>query len=130
MQIEVLEAVVEDVDRAAQLRLGEPARQVAAAGDEHGDAVERARQHQRLVPRSIEIGADARRIADDDDAVDGGAAAVAAAENRRPLAGVAQERGRESGQRRLGTAAGGEIADTDDRPIEPTPAETIGGVAR
>ena len=74
------------------MMLGEAAREVAAGRDEHRDARQLTREHQRLVAGAIEIGADAAGIADDDDAVVGVAAPVAAAENGRALAHVAQPR--------------------------------------
>src|SRR5262249_30633525 len=116
---EMLEPVVQHVDRAAKAAFGEASGEVAAARDEHGHAVELARQHQRLVARPIEIRAHALRVADDDDAVLGAAAGVAATEDGGTLAGVAQRARDESGHRRLGTAAGREIADTHHRAIEP-----------
>ena len=91
-QIEMLKPVVQHVDGAAEVLLGEAAGEVAARRDQHGDPVELPREHQRLVAGAIEIGADAVRIADDDDAVGRVAAAVAAAEDGRALAHVAQPR--------------------------------------
>ena len=48
-QLEMLKAVVEQVDGGAELVLGEAAGEIAIGADQHRHAGQRARQHQRLV---------------------------------------------------------------------------------
>jgi hypothetical protein len=72
------------------------------------------REHERLVAGAVEIGADASWIAHHDHAIRGVTARITPAQNRGALAARAQAVRHESGQRRLGTAADGEIADADD----------------
>ena len=69
IELQMLEPVVEHVDRGAEMVLGEAPGQIPIARREHGRPGQLTREHQRLVARAIEIAADAVRIADDDDAV-------------------------------------------------------------
>jgi hypothetical protein len=81
MQIEVLKPVVQDVDGAAEMALGETSREIPAARGKDGDAIETPRQHEWFVARAIQIRADAVRVADDDHSVRRIAPRVASAED-------------------------------------------------
>src|SRR6266568_5712232 len=115
VQGKVLKAIVEHVDRAAEVVLGQTSGKIAAGRREHGDAVEAPREHQRLVAGTVEIRANAVGIAHDDHAIPRVAPGVAAAQNRGPFAHLAQARRDQRGQRRLRPAADRDIADADDR---------------
>ena len=60
-QLEMLKAIVQQVDGRAEPALREPARQIAIGADQHADAGQRAGEHQRLVAGLIEIGQHAGR---------------------------------------------------------------------
>ncbi len=113
VQIEVLKTIVEHVHGAAEMMLGQAAREVPAARRKDGHTGETARKHQRFVSRAIQIRTDTGRIADDDDAVGGVAPCVAAAQDRRMFTHRAQAFGHQTGQWSLGTSAGRKIADAD-----------------
>jgi hypothetical protein len=113
VQIEVLKPVVEHVDGATKVVLGQASGEIPAAGREHRNAVEATRKHERLVAGAIEICADAARVAHDDHAVRRVAPPVAATEDRRPFAARAQPFGDKGGHWRFGTPASREIADAD-----------------
>ena len=86
IELQVLEPIVEDVHRRAEVVLGETARQVAIARREDRDARQLPRQHQRLVAGPIEIRADAVGVAHDDHTVFRSPPRVAATQDRRTLA--------------------------------------------
>jgi hypothetical protein len=129
IELQVLKAVVEDVDRRPEVVLGEAAGEVAIRTGQHGRARQLPRQHQRLVARARQVGADAARIAHDDDAVAVLGAAVAAAQDRGPLAHLEQRLCDICRHRRLAAAANRKVADADDRSPEPLPQVGASGVA-
>ena len=129
IELQMLKAVVEHVDRGAELGFGEDAGAIAVGTGQHDDAGQLPRQHHRLVARHIEAGADLPRVADDDDVLRLARAAVAAAENGRLLAHLEQHPGDGGRERRLAAAADGEIADADDRVAQPLPEVGPRGVA-
>ena len=84
--LEMLKAVVQHVNRRPQLAFGEPPGVVAVFADDHRDARQRAGQHQRLVTRRIDAGADRRAIRDDGDPFAPPAPAIPAREDGRTFA--------------------------------------------
>jgi len=115
MQIEVLKPVVQNVDGAAEMALGEASGEIPAARGKDSDTIETPRQHQRLVARAIQIRANAAGVADDDHSVCGVAPRVASAQDCGPFAARPQPFGDQGGHWRFGTAADREIADADHR---------------
>ena len=86
VQLKVLKPIVQDVDGAAEMMLGQTAREVAVAARQHRDAVQLSGEHHRLVAGSIDVGADAIRIADDHHAVVVHAPGISTAQNGRAFA--------------------------------------------
>ena len=115
----MLEAIVEDVDRRAELAFGERAGQIAIGADHHDDAGHGAREHQRLVAGRVEAGADARAVRDDRDAGRSDPAAVAAREDRGTLAARHEQAREVLDDRGLPGAADAKVADADHRTPEP-----------
>jgi hypothetical protein len=128
IELEVLEPVVEQVHRGAEMTLGEASRQVAIARAEDGDARELARQHQRLVAGTIEIGAHALGVAHDHDAVLESAAGVSAAEDRRALPHLPQQARERGHGRRLAASAHSDVPHADDGIPQPPPKIGPAGV--
>ena len=120
IELQVLEAIVEDVHRRAEVMLGEAARQEAIARREDRDARQLPRQHQRLVTGPIEIRADAVGVADDDHAVFGLPAPVAAAQDRGPLAHGEQLARQVRDGGRLASTTDSDVADTDHSAAQPS----------
>ena len=91
---QVLKAVVEHVDAAAEAGLDGAADHVAPAADRDDDTGQGPREHDGLVARLLRRGGHRAAVADDE-RVAAEAAAVAAAEHRHRRAGLAEHLGHE-----------------------------------
>src|SRR5712671_406293 len=111
----MLKTVVEEMNRGAEAPFGEAAGEIAIGADQHRDAGERARQHQRLIARFVEAGDDVRAIRHDRHAIAGYAAPVAASEHSWMFALLEEQPGDVFDDRRLATAADAQVADAHDR---------------
>ena len=118
IELQVLKPVVQEMQGDAELMLGESSGEVAIARDEHRDARQLPREHQRLVARPREIRAKAGGVAHHDHAFLGLRARVASGENRWALAGLAKP-SRQAGNRRcLPSPADGNVPDAHDGPAQ------------
>ena len=95
-KLEVLEPVVQEVDRRAEVQLGDAPGQIAVRADEHAAFRQGAREHQRLVAGPREIGAQPHPVAHHRDAIVRIGSPVTAAEDRGTLAGLDQPATRSS----------------------------------
>ena len=121
IEIEMLKAVVQHVHRASEPALGDSPGNVAARRHQHRGARNGARQHLRLVARSLDVGKHAAAVADDHHTFVDDFSRIAAAQNRRALSHLEQHPRDLGRQRRLAAAADGEIPDADDRRGETAP---------
>ncbi len=118
-ELEVLEPVVQHVDRRAEAVLGQAAREVPIGRHEHRRAGQLPGEHERLVSRSRHVGAHAARIAHDDDAVSRLTPPVAAAEHRGRFPHLDQQPRDRRRRRRLAAPPDREVAHADHRPAQP-----------
>ncbi len=114
----MLEPVVEQMHRRSKPAFRQPPGQVAVGIDHHGDALERPREHHRLVTRVLDIGSDPGEVAHDRHAITRRLAGIAPAEDRRSLAGLPEQPRHAGGEWRLSTSARREAAYADDRPVQ------------
>jgi len=102
--------------------LGEPARQIPVAGDEHRDAWQSAREHQRFISRAVEVGQESLAVAHHRHAVRRPRPRIAACQDGRAVAGILEQTCEVRHERRLPAAADRHVADADDRPVQSAPA--------
>ena len=118
----MLEAVVQQVNRRAELMFGQPPGQVAVGSATRiGDAGKLACQHERLVAGTRQVGANPVRPAHHDHALVWAGAGVAAGQDRRALAERHEQPRERRDERGLAAAANRKIADADHRPAQPAP---------
>jgi hypothetical protein len=122
IELKVLKAIVEDMDRASQVVLGKTPGQIPIGRREDRDAGKLAREHERFVSRPVEICPHAVGIADDDHSVTSIAARVAAAENGGPLPHFEEHPRDTRRHRRFPTPPDSQVADAHDG-ISQAPAE-------
>ena len=120
-QVEMLKAIIEHMDRAAEPCFGQSPCHVSARRHEHRSARHFAGQHLRLIAGVVHIHMQARAIAHDDHAFVHDFSRVSAAENRRALSHIDQHAREFTSERRLAAAADRQIADADDRRRETMP---------
>ena len=121
-QLQVLKAIVQDMNRATELAFREDAGKVAVWRHADRGAGHLSREHQWLIAGSIDAGEHPRAVGDHDDAVGGVGATVAATKDGGPLSVVDQPLRNRRHHRRLAAATHREIADADDGPREMLPA--------
>ncbi len=115
----MLKAVVEHMHRAAVVALRHKAGLVAAGTDQNGDTGQATGHDLGFVAADLDRHAHAVTVADHGHLPAGRAARVATAQNRGVFAGLPERRGERDDQRRLAAAADREVADADDRALEP-----------
>ena len=111
----MLKPVVEHVDSAAEMGLGDLPGERPVGRHEHRHTGQAARQHQRFVPGTIQIGVHPFGIPNHHDTVADHGPAITAAEHRRPLAKLQQQLRHVRHDGRLAAAAEREIPYADDR---------------
>ena len=110
IQLKMLKPIVEHVHRGSEMMLGEPSGEIAIGARDHRHTWKLPREHQRLVPRAVDIRAHAFSVAHDDNTVAHIAASVSSAENRGTFAHFEQHPGDRRRDGSLSTSSDRKIA--------------------
>jgi hypothetical protein len=101
----VLKAIIQQVDRRAEVMLRKPAADVPIGPGHDDRSIQLTREHERLVAGTSKVGAEPRRVAHHYRAVHRIRSAVAAAENRRRLPHFEKQPRNRCRERRLPASA-------------------------